>query len=304
MKVVALAGGTGSAKLLRGLASLTKDLVVVANVGDNYWFHGLYVCPDVDIALYTLAGIADERRGWGVRGDTFNVLGQLAMLGGETWFRMGDMDLATAILRTSMLKSGKTLTEATSLIASALGARCTVLPATDSPVETLMATESGTMHLQEYWVKNRGLPRVKGVQYKGARKAAPTPQVRKAIARADKVILCPANPVTSIGPIVAIKGMKALLSGSRARVVALSPMVGNGPYSGPAGKLMKQLGFRPDSVGVASLYAGFVDELVIDKTDEELKDGVERLGVSCRVADTLMKTGFQEKRIASVLLKT
>ena len=304
MKVVALAGGTGSAKLLRGLARLTRDLVVVANVGDNYWFHGLYVCPDVDIAVYTLAGISDERAGWGICGDTFNVLGQLAKLGGETWFKMGDADLATAIVRTAMLSSGKTLTEATSLIRKALGARVPVLPATDSPVETLMLTQAGSMHLQEFWVKNRGRPLVKGMRYSGADRASPTPQVKKALARADRVILCPANPITSIGPIIAIKGMKALLSGCDARVVALSPMVGNRPYSGPAGRLMKQVGVRPDSVGVASLYARFVDELVIDRKDEGLKEEVEGLGVSCRVADTLMNTRLQEKKLASVLLAT
>jgi len=239
MKVVALTGGTGSAKLLRGLAHLTKDLVVVANVGDNYWFQGLYVCPDIDIAVYTLAGIADVSKGWGIQGDTFNALDQLAKLGGETWFRMGDKDLATATIRTTMLSSGKTLTEVTSFIQKALGARVPVLPATDSPVETLMDTRAGTMHLQEFWVKNRGLPRVKRVRYRGAEQASPTSQVRRALARADKVVICPANPITSIGPIVAIKGMKTLLSDSGVRVVALSPMVGKGPYSGPAGTLMK-----------------------------------------------------------------
>lgn len=303
MRVVALAGGTGSAKLLRGLASLTKDLTVVANVGDNYWFQGLYVCPDVDVAVYTLAGIANELTGWGIRGDSFNVLGQLSRLGEETWFRMGDLDLATAIVRTRMLRSGATLTEATIKIQRALGARARVLPATDSPVETMVSTRMGTLHLQEYWVKNRGRIRVTDVRYRGARKASPTQLVRRALENSDRVVVCPANPITSIAPITAINGMKRILAECRATVAALSPMVGKRPYSGPAGRLMRQLGVRPDSVGVASLYSGFVDKLVIDRSDRSLRERVEEEGVSCVVADTQMKSRSSETEMARVLLE-
>ena len=282
---------------------MTSDLTVVANVGDNYWFQGLYVCPDIDIAVYTLAGISDSRTGWGIRGDTFNVLGQLGRLGQETWFRMGDTDLAIAMVRTGLLRSGKTLTQATSLIGESLGAKAPVLPATDSPVETLMVTNAGTMHLQEFWVKKRGSPRVTRVKYDGAREASPTRQVARALSDAERVIVCPANPITSIGPILAIGGMKQLLSRSEARVVAVSPMVGSRPYSGPAGRLMRQLDMRPDSVGVASLYSDFVDLLLIDGTDAEMRDEVERTGVSCAPADTRMGTTSQARRLASVLLE-
>jgi LPPG:FO 2-phospho-L-lactate transferase len=302
MRVVALAGGTGSAKLLRGLAAVTSDLTVVANVGDNFWFHGLYVCPDVDIAMYTLAGISDERKGWGIRGDSFRVLGQLAELGEETWFKLGDLDLATSIIRTRLLGSGRTLTEATSTLRKALGLRTPVLPATDSPVETYLVTRAGTMHIQEFWVKKRGKPRVTNVKYRGGDRASPTAQVRRALAEADRVVICPANPITSIVPILAVKGMKGLLSRCRAKVVALSPMVGSRPYSGPAGKLMRSLGVRPDSAGVAALYADFVDQLVIDDRDAGLKATVEGMGVSCALTDTRMRTLSDEKRLASVLL--
>lgn len=303
MKVVALAGGTGSAKLLRGLASTVPELTVVANVGDNFWVHGLYVCPDIDIAMYTLAGVSDERHGWGIGGDTFAVLGHLGRLGQETWFQLGDADLATSIVRTELLRKGRSLTEATAYLGRSFGISHRLLPSTDSDLETWLVTNIGRMHLQEYWVKNRGKPRVSRVLYKGAAKAEPTPSVREAILRADVVVLCPANPVTSIGPILAIKGMRQLLSASSAEVVALSPMTGKGPFSGPAGRLMKQLGVRPDSAGVAALYSDFLDRLVIDRRDEHLVHRVEDAGVSCSVANTRMKNKDDEMRIASVLLR-
>jgi len=302
MRVVALAGGTGSAKLLRGLAGVIPSLTVVANVGDNYWVHGLYVCPDIDIAMYTLAGISDELKGWGIKGDSFAVLGQLANLGEETWFRLGDMDFATSILRTRLLLTGRSLTEVTLRLCRALGVRSRILPATDSKLETWMLTRTGRTHLQEYWVRDRGGPRVERVEYEGAGRARPTSLVSDAISRADVVLLCPANPVTSIGPILAIRGMRRLLSECKARVVAVSPMVGSGPFSGPAGRLMRGLGTRPDSAGVASLYADFLDELVIDRRDAGLRRRVEELGVTCSVADTFMRTRSDERRLASVLL--
>ncbi|MDG6901435.1 MAG: 2-phospho-L-lactate transferase [Nitrososphaerota archaeon] len=303
MKVVALAGGTGSAKLLRGLATLTSQLTVVANVGDNFWFHGLYVCPDVDIACYTLAGVADAKKGWGVEGDTFKALGQLGDLGEETWFRLGDMDLAASMVRTGLLRAGRSLTEVTLRLAKALEVPYPILPATDSAVETWMRTESGAMHLQEFWVRERGRPRVTEVEYRGARRASPTRQVERALAQADKVVLCPANPITSIGPIVAVNGMRKLLSRSKAEVVALSPMIGARPYSGPAGRLMRQLGLRPDSAGVASLYSGFIDRLVIDRSDLALSEKVAESGVECSAADTRMRSRSDERRVARVLLE-
>jgi len=303
MRVVALAGGTGSAKLLRGLTGLSADLTVVANVGDNHWFHGLYVCPDVDIAMYTLAGISDERKGWGIEGDTFRVLGQLGVLGEETWFTLGDLDLATSIVRTKLLREGKSLTEATASLGKALEVKPRILPATDSEVETRLMTSSGAMDLQRFWVRKRGRPRVTRVEYRGARSASPSPQVKRALKDAEKVILCPANPVTSIGPIVAIRGMRKILSGCKAEVVALSPMVGSRPFSGPAGRLMKQLGFKPDSAGVASIYNGFIDKMIIDCRDLAMVEEIERLGIACSSTDTFMSTRSDEKRLAKAVLE-
>ena len=303
MRVVALAGGTGSAKLLRGLQRLPVDLAAVVNVGDNIWMYGAYVCPDVDIATYTLAGVADRTWGWGLEGDTFEVLRRLSKLGAETWFRLGDLDLATCLARTRMLRDGATLTEATERIRRALGVASAVLPVTDSEVATWIKTPKGWMHLQEFWVRRRGRPRVTGIEYRGARKAEVTPKVRSAIRRADRVVICPANPVTSIGPMLAVRGFSRLLEGCEARVVALSPMAGRAPFSGPAGKLLRAGGSRPDSMGVAGLYSSFLDALLVAETDSALTPSIESLGVRCATSHTRMANRDDEVRLARELLE-
>jgi LPPG:FO 2-phospho-L-lactate transferase len=265
--------------------------------------YGVYVCPDIDIATYTLAGVADAERGWGVEGDTFSVLGALSRLGKDTWFRLGDLDLATCLLRTEMMSKGATLTLATDRIRRAMGVKSQILPATDESVETWLTTSRGRLHLQEFWVRERGEPRVKGVTYRGANGAAPTARVKSAIARADRVIICPANPVTSIGPILALPGFRGLLRQSRAKVVALSPMVGRTPVSGPAGKLLKSTGARPDSVGVAALYSDFLDGVLISEEDSGLKGAIKALGVRCALTDTIMAGRAGESRLARELLE-
>jgi LPPG:FO 2-phospho-L-lactate transferase len=303
MKVVALAGGTGSAKLLRGLSRAKIDLTVVANVGDNFWAYGLLVCPDVDIAMYTLAGIADRERGWGIAGDTFAVLSQLGRLGAETWFRLGDMDMAASLLRTGYLRRGLTLTQATAKLAERLGVNDKILPATDDSLQTYVRTPRGLLHLQEFWVREKGRPRPIGVEYRGASRAKPTRDVGEALARADRVIVCPANPITSIGPMLAMRGFERLLSRAGGRVVALSPMVGKKPFSGPAGKLMKAEGLRPDSAGVARRYSRFLDAIVIDRGDIPLAEEIERTRVSCVLSDTRMRSLSDGERLARELLR-
>ncbi len=297
-----MAGGTGSAKLLRGLSRLPVDLTVVANVGDNFWAYGAYVCPDVDIACYTLAGKADPR-GWGLEGDTFEALGSFASLGLETWFRLGDRDLAVCMARTEMMRRGSSLTDATDRIRRSLGVRCRVLPVTDQPVETRLETPLGDLHLQEFWVRERGRPAVRKVRYEGAARAKVAGGVKKAIEGADRVIICPANPVTSVGPMTAVPGFIGLLSRTEARVVALSPMVGRRPVSGPAGKLLRATGVRPDSLGVAGAYSRFLDALLVSERDAPLKSSVEELGVKCALTDTLMRTPGDEARLARELVE-
>lgn len=279
------------------------DLTAVVNVGDNAWMYGVYVCPDIDIATYTLAGVADPERGWGIESDTFRVLGGLSRLGEDTWFRLGDLDLATCLLRTEMLRNGATLTAATDRIRRALRVTSPILPATDGSVETWLSTSRGEMHLQEFWVRERGRPGVEAVAYRGASRSAPTARVKSAIRGADRIVICPANPVTSVGPMLALKGFVNLLAGSRARVVALSPMVGRAPVSGPAGKLLKSVGLRPDSVGVAELYSGFLDAILISDSDSGLRGKIEALGVSSAGTDTLMIDRDAESRLARELLE-
>jgi len=302
LRVVALAGGTGSAKLLRGLSALGVNLTVVANIGDNVWMHGLYVCPDLDIAMYTLAGLADKRQGWGIKGDTFRTLAQLGRIGEPTWFALGDLDIATQIVRTRLLREGLTLTSVTEKLRRAFQIAQTILPLTDDPIETRVLTPVGYAHLQEFWVRDRGRPVVRGVAYKGAPRARCTRDVEDAVKKADRIILCPANPVTSIGPMLAVPGFSRMLSRTKARVTALSPMIGKAPFSGPAAKLMKAVGMRPDSVGVAKMYSEFLDSLIVDRSDADVSVEIEELGIKCILSDTLMRDFPAEERLSKELV--
>lgn len=304
MRVVALAGGTGSAKLIRGLSKLPVELAVVANVGDNVWMYGVYVCPDVDIACYTLAGIADRKRGWGIDGDTFEMMSRLDRLGLETWFRLGDRDLANCLARTEMMRSGVTLTEATQRICEVLGATVDVLPVADSHVETRVVTTAGDLHLQEFWVRDHGKPSVRSVRYEGADQSRVTRQVQAVVEKADRIIVCPANPVTSISPMLAVPGFVHMLSRVKAEVIALSPMDGRTPFSGPAGKLMKAMNIRGDSVGVASIYSKFLDRLVISERDAALAREIESIGVKCLLSNTMMRSQDDELRLARELVES
>ncbi len=303
MNVVALAGGIGSAKLLRGLKALLSHFVVVANIGDNIWMHGLYICPDVDIAMYTLAGIEDRERGWGIAGDTFDVLGELDRLGAETWFKLGDRDLATHVLRTRLLLGGRRLTEITASLAKGLGVKQSILPPSDEHVETHVQTDEGELHLQEFWVKRRARPKIRGVRYVGANSAAVTNEVRGAIKNADRILYCPGNPVTSLLPILSIDGLRTLLARSPAKKVALSPMVGRGAFSGPAPILMSALGLEPNSVGVARLYSGILDRIVIHEEDARMASLIEGAGLRCTLADTIMDNTHDERRLAKLLIE-
>ena len=303
MRVVALAGGTGSAKLLRGLGGVLGRFIVVVNTGDNIWMHGLYVCPDIDIAMYTLAGIEDKKKGWGIAGDTFRLLEDLGRLGAATWFRLGDRDFATHVLRTHMLQGGRRLTEITSLLAKRLGVKQTILPPSDQHIETHIITEEGEMHLQEFWVKRKAEGRVRGVRYVGVESARVSTEVETALRDAERILFCPGNPITSLEPIISTDGLGTMLASSRARRIAVSPMVGGGAFSGPASKLMSALGHEPTAVGVAELYSGLIDEIVIDKADAEMRPSIERLGVDCTLADIKMDSPADERRLAKLLIE-
>ncbi|MEM0117006.1 MAG: 2-phospho-L-lactate transferase [Conexivisphaerales archaeon] len=302
MRIVILAGGTGSAKLLTGLDRLIDRFTVVSNVGDNIWLYGLYICPDIDIATYCLAGILDNK-GWGIKDDTFNALAQLSVLGFPTWFRVGDKDLAVHIIRTKMIREGKRLTDVTKYLTRSLNVKHEVIPCTDSEVTTYIKTDMGSLHLQEFWVREQGKPRVYGIEYKGGEDAEPSPETVKSLQDAERIILCPANPVSSIGPILAIKGMKDAILSSKARKVAISPLVGSSPISGPAGKFMEATGARVDCVGVAKLYEDLIDVLMVNTNDQGFCSEIRSLGIECIPTNIIMKSIEDQVRLAAEVLR-
>jgi LPPG:FO 2-phospho-L-lactate transferase len=303
--IVALAGGTGAAKLLRGLARVTDParLFIVGNTGDDLTWWGLHVSPDLDSVTYALAGLLDEKRTWGVRDDTFHCLEAMRRLGRETWFRLGDRDLATHLHRTLLLRAGGSLTEATGAIAQALGVRARLVPMSDDPVRTELRTTEGWLSLEEFFVRERCAPDVLEVVYRGAEAARPAPGVVDAIMTAEAVVVCCSNPVTSIGPILAVPGILEALARTPAPAVAVSPIVDGQAVSGPAGKLLASRGLHVSPLGVARAYRPWLDTLVMDGLDAAQAAALERDGVHSVVADALMPDGAAEARLARVVLE-
>lgn len=302
--IVALAGGTGAAKLVRGLARALDParLLVVGNTGDDLTWWGLHVCPDLDSLTYALAGCLDPTRGWGIRGDTFHCLAAMEGLGRETWFRVGDRDLATHLARTALLRAGATLTAVTAALAGALGVRARIQPMSDDPVRTRIRTPAGWLAFQEFFVRERAEPEVLEVAYEGAAAARPGPGLLDALAGAEAVVVCCSNPVTSIGPIVAVPGIEAALRATRAPVVAVSPIVAGAPVSGPAGKLLRARGLPVSPLGVAAAYRPWLDVLVFDRRDAALAPAVAAEGLRGVVTETLMTDPDAEVALARTVL--
>lgn len=288
--ITALAGGVGAARFLTGLVRLVpeEELTVIVNTGDNITLHGLYISPDTDIITYTLAEIVGEKKGWGIRGDTFSCLDALKKLGEETWFKLGDKDIATHLYRTALLREGIKLSEVTKRIASAFGLKLAVLPMTDNVFETRIKTMEGDFHFEEYLVRRRARDEVLGVNFFGAEKAKPAPGVLDAIANSELIVICPSNPIVSIGTILEIKGIREGLLKTQARKVAISPIVGGSPIKGPADKLLRGLGHEVSAFGVAELYRDFLDTFVIDTVDSKERARIEELGVRVKVTNTIM----------------
>lgn len=299
--ITVLAGGTGSVKLVRGLTRVAEKVNVVCNVGDNIWLYGLYVCPDIDTVTYGLAGMLDKKRGWGIEGDTFSFLDQAKRVGLPAWFGLGDRDLATHLYRTEMLRRKKSLTEVTGSIARALGVGSQILPATDDSVQTVISTSRGQMHLQEFWVKHGARLPVTGVAFKGADRARPTHKVVDAIRNSDRIIIAPANPVSSIGPMLAIGSIKRELGRARKKVVAVSPIIGSRPVSGPAAKYMKALGLEVSPAGVAKYYKDITGSFVIASADRGVSGRIEALGMKVLLTDIMMAGPAGEARLARYL---
>jgi LPPG:FO 2-phospho-L-lactate transferase len=302
--IVALAGGTGAAKLLRGLAALVDParLLVVGNTGDDLEWWGLHVSPDLDSVAYALAGRLDPVRGWGLQGDTFHCREAMARLGAEAWFGLGDRDLATHLMRTALLAGGATLSAATHAIVAALGVQVDLRPMSDDPVRTRVRTDGGWLGFQEFFVREKGQPEVREVVYAGAEKARPAPGVIDRIEEAEAVIVCCSNPVTSIGPILAVPGIADALERTPAPVLAVSPIIGSAPVSGPAGKLLRARGLAVSALAIAEVYARWLDLLVIDRRDEALAPEIARGGVQPILAEALMTDAASERALAHRVL--
>jgi len=305
LKITALAGGVGASKLLLGLYEVMdpRDLTIIVNNGDDLILHGLKISPDLDIVTYTLAGIVDMAKGWGIRGETFHALKRLAVYGRANWFNLGDRDLATHIHRTAMLAEGKTLSQAADSIRTALGVKSRILPMSDAPVPTIIDSNEGPLHFQEYLVKRRAEPVVRGIRFPGVDSALPAHGVLEAICDADRIVICPSNPLISIGPILALPRVRDQLCANKDKVFAVSPIVGGKSLKGPSDKMLAQRGYDPTALGVARLYADFTGTFIIDPADKAQAGAISALGLKVAVIPTVMRTRAQKRKLARALLR-
>lgn len=302
--IVALAGGVGGAKLAQGLALVTEPemLTMVVNTADDFDLYGLRICPDLDTVLYTLAGLADPVQGWGIDGDTFATLAAISRYGQEPWFRLGDQDLATHLLRTERLRQGASLSAVTADLASALGVGARLLPMTDDPVATFVETPVGQLGFQDYFVARQQRDDVLGVSFAGIESATLPAAVRDALAAAEVIIVCPSNPIVSVGPILAVPGMRDAIINAAAPVVAVSPIIGGRALKGPADRMLATLGLDVSALGVARLYEGLVDVFVIDEADRPLAPPIDALGMQTLVTGTVMGGADDRRRLADEIL--
>ena len=312
MKVVAIAGGIGAGKFLRGLTRVVdgRDLTVIVNVADDVTIHGLHVSPDPDSVTYWLGDVFDRERGWGRRDESFRATEELRAFGAEdAWFNLGDLDLATHIVRTQMLARGEPMSAVVTSVARRFGVAARLLPVTDDRIETRIdCLDPATgreldLHFQEYWVRRRGGDLVKGVRYVGAADARPGPGVLEAIGASDAVLLCPSNPVVSIGPILAVPGVRGAIATRRAAVAGVSPIVAGAPVAGMADRLMPAMGLEVTAAGVAASYADLLGGWVLDERDAALTDRILRLGIRVATTDTIMGDDDDAERVARAALE-
>jgi LPPG:FO 2-phospho-L-lactate transferase len=305
--VVVLAGGVGGAKLAEGLqAHLADRLSVIVNTGDDCWRHGLFVMPDHDTVLYTLAGMEQADLGWGIEGDTHAVMRQLGDYGEETWFALGDRDIALHVARTARLRDGRRLTEVCLGLQHPLGIAARILPMADEPVATGVRTGDGWLEFQEYFVHRRQAPDVLELRFDGLEAARPTPEVAAALEAARVIVIAPSNPLVSIGPILAVPGMREGLLAARsrgARIAAVSPIVGGRALKGPADRMLVSLGHESTAAGVAALYADLVDLFVLDRVDAGLAPAIEAMRIRPLVTDTIMTDDASRARLAAEVLR-
>ena len=303
--IVVLAGGVGAARFLQGMVQIVpqEEIVVIANTGDDHEFYGLHVSPDIDIVMYTLAGLIDEKNGWGIRGDTYATMQQLTRYGYEDWFTLGDRDLATHIHRTNLLRQGKTLSEVTDILRQSLGLKLRILPMSDQRIATHIQTAAGLFDFEEYFVKRQHADEVQDVIFVGADRAKPAPGVLDALKQADAILIAPSNPIVSIGTILAVPSIHDTLHEASGMVVAVSPIVAGAPIKGPADKLLRGMGREVSAVGVARCYRDFLDVMVLDEQDAHLIEAVEDLGIPAVATNTIMRDDISKANLARVVLE-
>lgn len=302
--IVTLAGGVGAARFLEGVVQVVpaEDVTAIVNTGDDITLHGLYISPDVDIVTYTLAGIVEPTNGWGIRGDSTNTLAMLKQLGADTWFLLGDRDLAVHIRRTELLRAGHTLAEISDTFRQALGVRAQVIPMCNEPVSTHIDTSAGRMHFEHYLVQRHARDTVLGVHFEGAAAARPAPGVLEAIRDAEAILIAPSNPIVSVGTILAVPGFRAAIEATAAPVVAVSPIVGGAAIKGPAAPMLAALGYEVSARGVAHCYAGLIDALVIDAVDAALAGDIRAAGIDVVITDTIMRGPAEKRALAQAAL--
>lgn len=299
--ITVLAGGTGSVKIVRGFASEPgEDLTIVSNVGDNIWLHGLYICPDVDTVLYGLAGILSEK-GWGIKDDSFSFLDQMEKLQQDVWFKLGDRDIATHLLRTALIKQGRNLTEITDWMTKKFSVPEKIFPATDSQLETIIVTDQGPMHIQEFWVKHHGNPKVRDIRYNGAENSTANPDLLNSLKNSELIVIAPANPISSINPIMKVREIGEVLTRLRKKVIAVSPLIGERAISGPAVKYMKAMNLTDSPLGVAAFYSDMVGSFIIDSHDSTMSSKISCLDMNVFQTDIIMKDSRDEKRLSAFI---
>ena len=303
MRVVAIAGGVGGARLAAGLTRVLppENLTIVVNIGDDFTHLGLRICPDIDTVTYTLAGLENRVTGWGIAGDSFHALDALAALNGPAWFRLGDRDIATHLQRTTLLSEGLTLTEVTRRISRALGVGPAVLPASDDPVPTRLVTDAGELEFQDYFVRRRCEPRVSGVIFADIEQARPSPEVVEALSSAGGIVIAPSNPFVSVEPVLALPGVRDLIAAKPA--VAVSPIVGGAAIKGPAAKMLQELGLEISAAGVARRYAGLIEGFLMDEVDTALAPSVRAIIPAVRTAQSIMRTDADRELLARACIE-
>lgn len=289
-------------KLVRGLSSIENSIAVILNVGDNVWKYGLYICPDIDTIFYGMSGLLDSSRGWGIRGDTFNFLEQTGELGLENWFRIGDRDLATHVVRTELIRQGMTLTQVTEYFRSIYKLKAILIPISNDSIETRIVTSRGEMNIQEFWVRYKATPKVVRIVYKGAKNSRMTNKAIRLIRNSERIIIAPANPISSIGPMLAIPEVKNELAKVKKKVIAISPVQGKQAFSGPATKYMKALKLDTSPMGIAKYYSGIIGSIVISKEDRSYESKLMKLGLKVYLNDITMDSLHEERRLASFVM--